>query len=89
MEKLWIDSEEGKLAVQDVQQMPEVLQVLSEAGKKQLGALKERVLTINVADASKDRSLIVAKAELDGAKAMLKCLIDLIADTGRPSKKGK
>lgn len=87
MEKSWIDSEEGRQAVLDVSNHPESLQVITQAGNKHVGTLVTRVLECSVSDVNKDRSLIVAKAELDGARNMLKFLIQLINESGTPRKR--
>lgn len=89
MEKSWIDSEEGRMAIQDVANHPESVQFLTQAGNKHISTLTTRVLESSVNDPDKDRTLIVSKAELDGARGMLKFLIQLLNDSNRPRPRKK
>lgn len=87
MEKSWIDTLEGREAVLDVANHPESIQFISQAGAKHIQALTQRVLDCSVSDPAKDRALIVAKAELDGARNLLKYYLQLIEDAAKPRKK--
>jgi hypothetical protein len=89
MEKSWIDTEEGRSAILDVANHPESILFIKNAGAKHLQLLTSRVLDANVSDESKDRALIVAKAELDGARAMLKSFIQLLDEAGKPKASRK
>jgi hypothetical protein len=87
MEKSWIDSEDGRNAILEVSLIPECLQVITEAGNKQLSLMTSRVLEHKVSDQDKDRQFIVSKAELDGAREMLKCLRQLLSEAANPERK--
>jgi hypothetical protein len=79
-EKSWIDSEDGRIALQELRGLPEVANVIREAGNKQLRSLVTRIIDINIKDVSKDREMVIAKAELNGAQDMLKYLIELLEE---------
>lgn len=87
MEKLWIDGEEGKLAIESVQDHPESLQVFTQHGKKKIYEMERRVLGISIKDPAKDRELLVERAQLEGARLMLNSFIELLSKG--QDKKGK
>lgn len=85
MEKQWIDSEDGRLALEELCGLPETLNVVRSAGTKKLNELSLQILEASIADPKADRQLLLARAELDGARKMLKYLQDLF----EPKRHGK
>lgn len=86
MEKLWLDSEDGRDAVGELTSVPNARRVLLEAGYKHSQGLVNKILSSKVNTPEKDRELIVAKAEYDGAQAMLKSILSLFEEASRQRK---
>jgi hypothetical protein len=84
--KHWIDTEDGKQALLDISQLPEVSQVITQASNKHINALTARLLEQNISDATKDRQWLIARAELDGAKGLVVFLMKLINEAGKPKR---
>lgn len=84
MERSFIETVDGKEALLELAANTDCRQVLISAGNVYTQGLVSRILGANVTDPAKDRSLIVAKAELDGANNMLKFLIQLLDEAARP-----
>jgi hypothetical protein len=87
VEKQWIDTEDGKDAVLELAALPETVNVLKAMGNKHIQGLVTSLVDMSVADPAKDRALIIAKAELDGARKMLKSILQLFEEAGRPIRK--
>lgn len=88
-EKWWIDSEDGRLAVENVQDHPEALQVMAEQGRKKLREMELKVLGVSIKEASKDREMLVYRAELEGARLMLNSFIELLTKSKDKHKSRK
>lgn len=83
MSKSWIDSEDGKEAIRELSQVPSIKMVLREVGKAHTQSMVSRVLEMNLKDPAKDREMLIAKSELEGAQGMLKYFIELIEEASR------
>lgn len=85
MEKSWIDSEDGRLAIAELSSLPETRNIVNAGGMKKLNEMSLQIVEMSIADPLSDRKLLIAKAELDGARKMLKYFQDLFG----PSRQGK
>jgi hypothetical protein len=86
MEKLWIDGEEGRYALQDVAAMPELRGVILGISAKHMAPLQARILEMNMLDPAKDRQMLICKAELDGARSMLNCILQAIENAHKDKR---
>jgi hypothetical protein len=87
MSKSWLDTEDGRNALEAIRENPEALQVFFVACQDHLEEIRQKVLGCNVADPSKDREFIVARAELLGAESMVRLLKQRLEKPERPRKK--
>lgn len=78
MEKSWIDSEDGRNALEDLASHPEVINIISSIGSKQIQAMNQALLGVNLMDPKSDRTMLLTKAEIDGALKMLKYIKELL-----------
>lgn len=75
MEKSWLKSVEGKESLADVAHHDTASLVISELGKNYLGLLCSKLLENNYKTDSAQQELILARAELEGARNMLKSIL--------------
>lgn len=87
--KWYKDTEDGKLAVETLQDIPEAIQVLGAHGRDHIKAMEQSILTMNISSPDKDREFVVKMAELAGAKAMLNSFIGLLSKSKQTPKSGK
>lgn len=87
MSKSWLETEDGRTALEAVRDHQESIQFFNEAGKVQIALMSERLLGLAVNDPAKDREFIVAKAELDGAIRMLRSIKQLLDKQAPPKRK--
>lgn len=76
--KWWIDSEEGRLAIEEIRDRPEVLQVFTEFVHKYVHLRERDILTTSMLKVEKEREMTVKMSELSGAKDMVKSFIELL-----------
>jgi hypothetical protein len=87
MKKSWFESEDGRSELEAVKENPQALQVFFTACQEHLEGQQEVVMGCNIADPSKDREFIVSRAELEGARKLVRSIKQLLDKTERPRKK--
>lgn len=85
----WSDKEDSQEALLEVAAIPESVMVLKGLGQDHNQILVQRLLDINISDPAKDREMVIAKAQLDGARNMLRYLIQQIEEAARPKNHKK
>lgn len=77
--KWWIESEEGRLAIEELRDRPEVMQVFTEFVRKYVHLREREILTTSMLKQEKERELTVKMSELAGAKDMVNSFIELLS----------
>lgn len=83
MEQSWFKTEDGREALTELSNIPAVKKALSEAGKEHVARLADQLLNINLVDPSKDRAMLIMRAEIDGARGMLNYIKQLLEGASR------
>lgn len=77
--KAWIDSEDGLLAIETLQDVPEAAQVFSQYASKRLHEQERRILDMSVISPEKDRELVIEMSKLAGMKDMVNSFMGLLS----------
>ncbi len=87
--KSWKDTEEGRMILAELREHNDALLAIKMLGKACADSLTQQMVNINPRTVGSDRSLLIAKAELDGALNMLNSILGPIEEGDKRKTNGK